>query len=74
MNVTVKLVGPFRIGRFKEEIREYHSATSVRVVVEELMIPKPLLGIMLINGSHAGIEDELHDGDILHLLPFIDGG
>jgi hypothetical protein len=43
-------------------------------VVDELGIPGPLLGIVLINGVHAGIEDILNDGDTLCLLPFIDGG
>ena len=74
MNVTIKLVGPFRIGRFKAEVREYPSATCVRQVVDELRIPNSLLGIVLINDMHAGIEDVLNQGDTLCLLPFIDGG
>ena len=74
MNVTVKLVGVFQIGRFKEAVCEYPAGTSVRKVVDELLIPDPLLGIVLINEIHAGIEDLLHEGDTLCLLPFIDGG
>ncbi len=74
MNVTVKLVGIFRTGRFNEAVCEYPSGTSVRKVVDELLIPDPLLGIVLINGVHADVEDILHDGDALCLLPFIDGG
>jgi hypothetical protein len=74
MNVTVKLVGIFQIGRFKEAVCEYPTGTSVRKVVDELLIPDPLLGIVLINEIHAGVGDVLHDGDTLCLLPFIDGG
>jgi molybdopterin converting factor small subunit len=74
MNVTVKLVGIFQIGRFKEAVCEYPPGTSVRKVVDELLIPDPLLGIVLINEIHAGVEDLLQDGDTLCLLPFIDGG
>ena len=74
MNVTVKLVGIFQIGRFKEAVCEYPSGTSVREVVDELLIPDPLLGIVLINEVHADVEDILYDGDALCLLPFIDGG
>lgn len=74
MNVAIKLVGIFQIGRFKEEAREYPPATRVRAVVDELRIPNPLLGIVLINDIHAGVEDELNDGDIVCLLPFLDGG
>jgi hypothetical protein len=74
MNVTVKLVGIFQIGRFKEAVCEYPTGTSVRKVVDELLIPDPLLGIVLINELHAGVDDVLHEGDTLCLLPFIDGG
>ena len=74
MKVTIKLVGPFRIGRFREEVREYPSALPVRDLIEELRIPVNLLGIVLINGIHAGVEDLLADGDTISLLPFIDGG
>ena len=74
MNVKIKLVGIFQIGRFKEAVHEYPSATRVREIVEELGIPDPLLGIVLINDIHAGIEDVLHDGDTVCLLPLLDGG
>ena len=74
MNVTVLLVGPFKLGRFQEEVREYPAATCVRQVIDELKLPIPLLGTVLINGSHARVEDLLHDGDTVCLLPFMDGG
>jgi molybdopterin converting factor small subunit len=74
MNVTVILVGPFRINRFHEEVREYPSATCVQDVIDDLKLPIPLLGTVLINGIHAGVEDLLHDGDTVCLLPFMDGG
>lgn len=74
MNVTIKLVGPFRIARFKEAVHEYPAGTRVSEVVDELSIPNRLLGIVLINDNHAGVDDLLNDGDILCLLPFIDGG
>lgn len=74
MDVTIKLVGTFRIGRFNQVVREYPAGTCVREVVAELRIPAPLLGIVLINDIHAGLEDLLNDGDTLCLLPFIDGG
>jgi hypothetical protein len=74
MKVTIQLVGTFQIGRFIEAVREYPSATCVREVVDELRITYPLLGIVLINDIHAGVDDELKDGDTVCLLPFIDGG
>ena len=74
MPVTIKLHGVFRIGRCKEMTRDYPSTTKVRQVVDDLAIPERLLGIVLINGAHAGIEDLLRDGDVLSLLPLLDGG
>lgn len=74
IKVTVRLVGIFKIGRFREEVREYSSARSVQDVVDELGIPVPLLGIVLVNDIHSGVDHVLKDGDSLCLLPFIDGG
>lgn len=74
MNVAIKLVGIFQIGRFKEAVHEYPSGTRACDIVAELRIPAPLLGVVLINDVHAGVEDVLNDGDRLCLLPFIDGG
>jgi len=74
MQVTVQLVGVFRLGRFKEQPREFKTGLSVQDVIDELTIPPHLLGIVLINGCHAAIDDQLHAGDTLSLLPLIDGG
>lgn len=74
MTVTIQLAGVFRNGRFNDTVREYPAATCVRTVVDELGIPGTLLGVVLINGIHAQIEDLLHDGDTLCLLPLLDGG
>ncbi|TNF50567.1 MAG: MoaD/ThiS family protein [Deltaproteobacteria bacterium] len=74
MKITVKLVGVFCIGRFKKEIQEYPSGIHVVEVIDALQLPKDILGIILINGVHAGEEDILKDGDDLSLLPMLDGG
>ena len=74
MNVTIKLVGIFQIGRFKDAVREYPAGVCVRNVIDELQIPTHLLGTVLVNEIHAGVEDVLADGDAVCLLPFIDGG
>jgi sulfur carrier protein ThiS len=74
VQVTIKLHGVFRLGRCKEMPRDYPPGTRVRQVVDDLDIPQQLLGIVLINGKHAGIDELLREGDVLSLLPFIDGG
>jgi hypothetical protein len=74
MQMTIKLYGVFRIGRFREMACDYPPGTRVRQVVEDLTIPDQLLGIVLINGEHADIDELLREGDVLSLLPLLDGG
>jgi molybdopterin converting factor small subunit len=74
VKVCIKLFGVFRINRFKEEVRSYPSGVSARVVVEDLQLPWHLLGIVVINDLHAGIDDLLQDGDTLSLFPLLCGG
>jgi molybdopterin synthase sulfur carrier subunit len=74
MRITVKLVGLFRIDRFKEELKEYPSDVRVVEVIDNLQLPKDVLGIILVNGVHAGEQDILKEGDTLSILPLLDGG
>ncbi len=74
MQITVKLYGIFRIGRFKEEVRDHPPGTRVQDVIDELRFPDHLFGIAVINDVHAAVEDTLNDGDTLCLLPILDGG
>jgi len=74
MKVQVRLIGAFRIDRFKEEIVDYPPGTRVDEIVAELKIPSTALGTVLINGVHAGVSDPLREGDTLALLPILGGG
>jgi len=74
MNITVKLVGMFCIGRFKKDVQEYPSGTKVVDVIEHLQLSRDVLGILLINGVHAEEQEILKDGDTLSILPMLDGG
>ncbi len=74
MKIKVKLVGLFRSELFKEECRDYPAGARVQDVIEDLVLPQKHLGIVLINGVHARVEDVLQEGDILSLLPILGGG
>lgn len=74
MQIQLCLYGAFRHTRFAEQYRQLPAGTRVREVVDSLQLPDHLLGIILINGLHAGLDDLLADGDILSLLPMVDGG
>jgi len=74
MQVRVKLVGAFRIGRFKEKSLEFDQGVTVQDVVDSLQLPVKILGIALVNGVHAEFSDFLSEGDRLTLMPVLDGG
>jgi molybdopterin converting factor small subunit len=74
MRVTVRLHGLFRTGRFVEEVREVSPGATARDVAELLHLPVGLVGIVLIGGAHARLDDPLTDGDVVSLLPQMGGG
>jgi molybdopterin converting factor small subunit len=74
MQITVKLFAMFRSGRFKAEAREYPAGTPCRQVVLDLGIPEAELGIVLVNGRHAALGQEMNEGDTLSLFPLVGGG
>ncbi len=74
MRLTVQLHGVFRRNRFKEETADYPAGTCVQDLVVKFAIPEELLGIILINEVHARAEDHLADGDVVALLPILEGG
>jgi molybdopterin converting factor small subunit len=74
MKIVVRLHGVFRKGRFKENTRNYPEKATVREVVEELNLPRDVLGIVLINERHGDFDDSLSEGDVLTILPILGGG
>lgn len=52
----------------------YPPGARVGLVIESLNLPAGHIGMALLNGRYAGREDRLSDGDILSLLPLVDGG
>jgi molybdopterin converting factor small subunit len=74
MQVTVKLFASFRLRLFKEAAREYPDGAGVVDIVNDLGIPAKELGIVLVNGRHASLNDLVQDGDVVSLMPHIGGG
>lgn len=74
MRVTIRLFANFRIGRCKQETREYDSTVTVRHIVGELGIPDAEVGIIFINGLSGGMDQALAEGDTLSLFPLVGGG
>ena len=74
MKITVKLFASFRVGRFKEELRDYPAGTACGAVVAGVGIAEGELGIVLVNGRHAPVGRILQEGDALSLFPLVGGG
>ncbi|MBU5613878.1 MoaD/ThiS family protein [Geomonas azotofigens] len=74
MQVTVKLFASLRYRWFEEETRQFPDGSTLLEVVDRIGIPKKELGITLINGSHASLQDVVLDGDVVALMPHIGGG
>ena len=74
MEITVKLFGVFRIERFKQSKLSMMDGCKAQAIIDQLQIPSTLLDIVLVNGVHADAEHVLQDGDILTLLPLLEGG
>lgn len=74
MKIKIKLFASLRVERFGEDVRECSQGSDVRRVVEDLSLPEEKIGIILLNGRHARLDDLLSEGDVLSLLPLVDGG
>jgi len=74
IQITVRLIGAFRINRFKEQLICYPIGTPVAAIVDALGISHRALGTVLINGLHVKTTDQPQDGDIVALLPILGGG
>ena len=74
MKITVKLYAVLQIGRFREKELDYADGSQVGDVVKSLDLPAEHLDILLVNGRHVDRKYPLQDGDVLSLLPMVEGG
>jgi len=74
MQIKVKLIGAFRVDRFKEQDGEYPAGITAEKIIEQLHIPRRALGTVLINGVHPRNDDIVNGGDTIALLPILGGG
>jgi molybdopterin converting factor small subunit len=74
MKVTVKLFATFRNGRFKQDHRDYPDGVSCRQVAADVGVHEDELGMVLVNGRHASLDQVLNNGDSLSIFPLLGGG
>lgn len=74
MKITVKLYAVLQLRRFAEKILNYPDGTTIRDVIEDLDLPSEHVDILLVNGLHTTSDHLLKEGDVLSLLPMVEGG
>lgn len=72
--IEVRLFATFRLGRQKSyslSVEEYRTARDVCTMLD---INSDDVAILLINGFHSKLDDELKDGDLVLIFPPCAGG
>ena len=74
MHIEVRLFASFREGRFKNRIFELEHETKVADIASMICLEDLAESIIVVNGKHSKPEHALKDGDVLYLIPVVDGG
>jgi len=74
MKIVVKLFASFRNGRFKIDEQEHPARTDCRKIMLNLGLTEEEIGVVMVNGCHASLDQTLQDEDTLAFFPLIGGG
>lgn len=74
MQVTVKLFAGFQKGRFAIRESDLAPGTTIQGIADELGIPAPEIGVLMVNGRHAQLDREVGTDDVVAIFPVIGGG
>ena len=74
MQITIKFLASLEVDRPKDQTYKFPPETKVKHAIEKLELPRDHFGMILLNGQYADLELVLNEGDVLSLLPLVDGG
>jgi sulfur-carrier protein len=74
MLVTVKLFATFRAGRFDVAQVEHPAGATLGSIVDALELPREEIGILLLGGRHASLDQQPAPGDTVSIFPLVGGG
>jgi len=74
MHLTVKLFATFRTGRFEVRELERPEGSTLGALLDDLSIPRPQLGFVLVQGRHAELEQVPPAGATVSIFPKVGGG
>jgi len=58
----------------KESVITLPNGSTIAYLIEKLGLPAEIPKIILINGMHKGLKDQLYDKDIVSIFPPLGGG
>lgn len=74
MQLNVKLFATFREGRFEIAKMERPEGSTIGSLLDDLAIPRPELGFVLVQCRHAELDHQPADGDTVSIFPKVGGG
>lgn len=72
MSILIEVTGALR--QYVPESTRLEDASTVGQAITQLRLPPDVALMMLVNRKAADWTTELHDGDVLRLMPTIGGG
>ncbi|MBI5483305.1 MAG: MoaD/ThiS family protein [Deltaproteobacteria bacterium] len=69
MNVIIKFSASFREKWGEEVLRKCRPGSSIIDLITAIGIPDNESFTIMLNGSNASMNDQLHEGDTLSLMP-----
>jgi molybdopterin synthase sulfur carrier subunit len=74
MEVEVKLFATLRRSRLQQERIHVELGTTARELLQRIEISPEAVAVLLINGRHAELGQQLQEGDVIAFFPPIAGG
>ncbi len=74
MQLTVKLFATFRAGRFEVAQLDAPAGATVGSIVDGLGIARDEIGIVMVAGRHADLDQQPSPGDTVSIFPLVGGG
>ena len=74
MRVNVKLFATLRHDRGSEILMNEDEDTTVRDIIDKLMIPEKEAAIIFLNGRSISVEHTLTENDTVSIFPLVGGG
>jgi molybdopterin converting factor small subunit len=74
MQLTVKLFATFRQGRFEIAEMQRPEGSTLGSLLDDLSIPRPELGFVLVQGRHAELDLVPPGGATVAIFPKVGGG